>query len=485
MAQIIKRGDAYTIRVSAGYDLSKKQIRRNMTWTPEPGMTEKNIKKELERQAVLFEERVASGQAIDSSTTFAAFVDIWMSKHAKKLAIKTQHEYKALLVSVNKAIGHIRMDRLTPIALMDFYDNLREKGIRRDLTYTLKAKKDDLLEAKKWKVYDLAKDLKGKVSERTVYAAMKGKPISKACAVLIAASFEAGFSKTFSLVNPDLRLSENTVLHYHRFISSVLQSAVEWQVIQTNPCSRVTKPNPEKKESRYLDEVEAKSLTLQLASETLQRRAMVLMLIYTGVRRGELCGLSWADIDFSAKVLHVRQQAQYIPELGVFLKDPKKNSLRSIKLPGVAIRILLEHKNAQKIEKENMGDQWQENDLVFPNYDGSLMNPDKLSEWFREFIKAQGLPQVNVHSLRHTNATLMIAGGTDIRTVSKRLGHAQTSTTMNIYSHAIKSADAAAADTLENIFEPSKQVIKLRKASGQNLRNFGVLKPMSHKQATK
>ena len=83
------------------------------------------------------------------------------------------------------------------------------------------------------------------------------------------------------------------------------------------------------------------------------------------------------------------------------------------------------------------------------------MHPDVLSGWFEDFIKRTELTDIHLHSLRRTNATLMIAGGENIRTVSRRLGHAQTTTTMNIYSHAIESADAKAADTLENILKPN------------------------------
>ena len=83
------------------------------------------------------------------------------------------------------------------------------------------------------------------------------------------------------------------------------------------------------------------------------------------------------------------------------------------------------------------------------------MHPDTLSGWFRKFIARSGLPDISVHSLRHTNATLLIAGGTAVTTVAKRLGHANASTTTKIYAHAIRSADEAAAETLENLLNPT------------------------------
>lgn len=104
-----------------------------------------------------------------------------------------------------------------------------------------------------------------------------------------------------------------------------------------------------------------------------------------------------------------------------------------------------------------MGDQWEDCDRLYTSWNGKPAHPDSLTQWFGDFIKQTDLQNIHVHSLRHTNATLMIAGGEDIRTVSKRLGHAQVTTTVNTYTHALQSADARAADTLENILDPLKK----------------------------
>jgi integrase len=114
-------------------------------------------------------------------------------------------------------------------------------------------------------------------------------------------------------------------------------------------------------------------------------------------------------------------------------------------------------------ERLKVGDKWVDNDRLFTQWNGKPMHPDSLTGWFKEFVKRTDLLKVHIHSLRHTNATLLIAGGTDVRTVSRRLGHAQTTTTMNIYSHAIRAADEAAAETLENLLDPLKKKGKYEK----------------------
>ncbi|MGN0452086.1 MAG: tyrosine-type recombinase/integrase, partial [Acutalibacteraceae bacterium] len=106
--------------------------------------------------------------------------------------------------------------------------------------------------------------------------------------------------------------------------------------------------------------------------------------------------------------------------------------------------------------KFKLGDQWQENGKVFTQWNGKPIYPGTVSKWFSAFIKKNNLPPIHLHSLRHTNATLLIASGADLRTVSKRLGHSNMTTTSNIYTHAIKSADERAAELLGDILHPVK-----------------------------
>ena len=117
------------------------------------------------------------------------------------------------------------------------------------------------------------------------------------------------------------------------------------------------------------------------------------------------------------------------------------------------IKLLKMYKSEQTRQRLMMGDQWQECGKVFTSENGSVINPDTLSSWFKRFVQRNNLPDIHIHSLRHTAATLLIANGVDIATVSKRLGHSSKSTTLNVYTHAVKSADEAAANTLQDIYK--------------------------------
>lgn len=206
---------------------------------------------------------------------------------------------------------------------------------------------------------------------------------------------------------------------------------------------------------------QATDLLCCLQNEPEQYRAMITTLIYTGMRRGELCGLEWSDIDFDNKMIHIQRESLYLPERGIFEDTTKtKGSERVIKVPDEVIRLLREHKFFQNTQRVSIGDQWTESGRVFTAATGAPIHPDTVSGWFRKFIEKYQLPSCSVHSLRHTNATLLIAHGTDIKTVSNRLGHANTTITGNIYSHAIKSADERASDVLQDILKPVQTVNK-------------------------
>jgi len=315
----------------------------------------------------------------------------------------------------------------------------------------------------------------------TAYAAVNGANVLKKTTEAIATALSVSPGEIFEAVKGKSTLDGVTILHHHRLITSMLNTAVEWQVIPTNPADRVKAPKAEKREARFLDEVQAREIINVLDSEPLQFRTMIIVLIYTGLRRGELCGLKWSDIDFAASMLQVNRAVQYLPKMGLFEKLPKRNSVRPIKLPPLAARILLEHKNAQAAEAEACGDAWHDMDLVFTRTDGTYYNPDDLSAAFREFILSKELPSVTAHSLRHTNATLQIAGGVDIRTVSRRLGHAQTSTTMNIYSHAIKSADESAASVLDDILNQDKRMDKSSGKTVEEVPQMAQIQAINHK----
>lgn len=189
-------------------------------------------------------------------------------------------------------------------------------------------------------------------------------------------------------------LSERTILHHHRLISSILQDAVEWQTIVSNPASRVKPPKVSKKQISCYDEEQVEVLLEIVENEPLKHKLLVYLAVFTGLRRGELMGLEWCDIDFDAGTLEVRQASQYIPGAGQFTKDPKnETSERLLSLPPFLIDMLKAYKKEQNKKRLKIGDLWQGSDRLFTTWDGKPGHPEWPSQWFPKFIKAYNIEE--------------------------------------------------------------------------------------------
>ena len=457
MATIRKRGNnTYQIRVSCGYNSEGKQIIKTRTWKPpKNGMTDKQIKKALNKEAVLFEEECLSGQFLGgNTTTFAEFSALWFSDYAEKqLRSRTITRYKELMHRIIPQLGHIRLAKLQPHHLLEFYNSLGEEGVRLDTKCKPHIDFKKALATAKITQKELSE--KAGVSLTTIRACINGKNISKSSANKI--TNVLGSTTLFDTVDEKKTLSSKTISEYHRLISSILKTAVQWQVIPSNPCDRVKPPKVERKEAVSLDEKQAAELIKCLQSEPIKYRAAIMLALQTGMRRGELCALNWSDLDLKSGTITVNKSILYSSDKGIFEDSTKtKSSNRIISVPDSMIKLLKTYQAEQLKQRLALGDQWIDSGKIFTSENGGVINPESLSGWFKNFVRRYNLPDIHFHNLRHTAATLLIANGVDVATVSKRLGHADKTTTLNIYTHAIKSADRAAADKLEDILTRSK-----------------------------
>ena len=265
------------------------------------------------------------------------------------------------------------------------------------------------------------------------------------------------------------RLNGNTVQHYHRMLSSVFTKAVQWGLVPENPCKRAEAPKAEEIDVQALEEKDVARLLEALQDAPAQFSVITQLALFTGARRSEICGLRWCDVDLDAGTLSIERNVQYIPGKGTVFTTPKtKRSRRCIKIGPECVQLLREYRQHQKAERFKVGSEWVrrveiengktvDNDLLFTRWNGQPFDPNAVTSWFPGFLAAHDLPAVHFHSLRHTNASLLIAAHVPVTTVSGRLGHAKTSTTTDIYAGFIRSSDAAAADALTDVFSRIKE----------------------------
>ncbi len=186
--------------------------------------------------------------------------------------------------------------------------------------------------------------------------------------------------------------------------------------------------------------------------------ALYVLAVTTGLRQGELLGLSWEDVDLDSGVLRVRRtlQALGFPKgAPATLTEPKTpRSRRSVKLTAMAVEALKEHRQRQDEERQVAGDAWKDRGLVFPTQVGTPVNYANLNHRsFKPLLKRAGLPNIRFHDLRHTCATLLLSKGVHPKIVSDVLGHASVAITLDTYSHVIPGLGDAAAGAMNDMFE--------------------------------
>ena len=253
---------------------------------------------------------------------------------------------------ITPAIGHIKLCKLQPHHLMEFYNNLSEDGIRFDTKYTPCSDFKEILSASGYTQKMLSE--KSGVSLTAIRSCINGKNVSKNTADNISAVLNR--KDIFAVAEGKTRLSDKTISEYHRLISSILTAAVQWQVILANPCDRVKPPKVERKEAVSLDEVQANELISCLQSEPIKYRTAVMLTLYTGLRRGEVCGLDWSDIDFENGLVKINKSVLYSADKGVYEDTTKTNSSnRIIGIPSAMVQLLKEYKIEQSKKKLLMG----------------------------------------------------------------------------------------------------------------------------------
>jgi len=392
---IEKRGkNSYRLTVSEGFDLNgKPMIHRK---------TVHGTKKDAEVELAKFITEVQNGLVIDGkSLKFSEFTEIWKRDYgSKELAPSTYKRYCRMLETrLLPYFGHFYINKIKPTDIMKFYDLLE---------------KDTQLVRKK-----------GNNGSKTK------KP-----------------------------LSGKTILEHHRLLRAMLHKAVYWQLIVANPAERVQPPKARKPKRRSYDDEQTKILLENLEllpNEDTKYKVAIILTVFTGVRLGELMGLEWQDVDFKNGIISINRSSQYLADMGVFTKVPKtESSIREIAIPEFIVSLLEEYKLWYEEQKSIYSELWTNSDRLFVQADGKPMHPSTISKWFVKYVGQIGLPVINFHGLRHTNASLLVAQNIDIAVISARLGHAQISTTLDFYVHPLLSHNRKAGYALENLLLPTR-----------------------------
>jgi integrase len=422
-ANITKRGASYRVYVSNGYDSDGKKIAETATWKPDPQKTDKQNSITLQDFTVDFMRKVKGDLFLDGEKmTYSDFIRNYYLPHATENLSPTTYENAVdkLQRQVLPQIGHLRLAELKPLHIKNIYKTLQDDG------YIDKAGK------------------------RRKYAA-------------------------------------RSIKRLHEDISATLTFAVDMELIEKNPALKAKPPKVESNpadikcftadEARNFLQFLENSYSIayrgrqkkdgtasaeHIVTQTIptQIKVFFTLAIYGGFRRGELIALNWSDINFTEGAVSVTKSTART-KAGQITKEPKtKSSNRSISVPPAVMAMLKKYKAEQQQQRLALGSAWQGENWLFIQADGKQMcitTPghifDKTLKRYNKDTSRSPLPVIPLHGLRHTAATLLIANHVDVRTVSGRLGHANTRTTLDVYSHFLKEADEKAATVMADLLE--------------------------------
>lgn len=380
---------SYTIRVYHGYDSKGKRLKPyTMSYKPAPGMTSKQIEKEVQRQAMLFEEQCRNGQIGENrNIKLADFCIMYLEIKENILAPRTYEFYKNEINSlIIPLLGHIKLSELRPAHVQQFVQYLQG-------------------------------DIRKKNEEQD-----------------------------------NTKLSPSTIKRKVAILQSILKQAVKLGLIQSNPANadRLTMPKTITPKVEIFTKQEAAEMLSCLENEPLQYQTIVQLAIMSGARLGELVGLKFSDVDFINHKITIERSAYKLKGQPVMTKAPMDNDVRTVTVNESCIELIRLLKAEKEREALRLGTAWKGDEWLFTQWDGSIMYPQTPSQWFNKFLDRNGLKHRKFHALRHTSATLLLYGGVNVKQVQGRLGHSDLKVT-NQYLHCIAEADEAAANVLQDM----------------------------------
>lgn len=241
-----------------------------------------------------------------------------------------------------------------------------------------------------------------------------------------------------------------TVVGTRRALRAALNDAIRWQLIPRNAAALTTPPTSTRHEIVPLTVAETRAFFSSMQGD--RNEALFVSASLLGLRKGELLGLRWADVDLNKGAISVRIQAQRVGGMKQLVPLKTAKSRRTVAIPGLVSEALRAHRERQEQERLLAGDRWHDLGLVFPTTIGTIGEPSRITRMLHEAIERAGLPHQRFHDLRHLAASLMLAQAVQPKMMQEVLGHSRIGTTLDLYSHLMPDALREVAQRIDELF---------------------------------
>lgn len=445
---------SYRFKVYLGRKTDGKQLLAGKTVRLKPDLKPRTVEQRLKNLAAEYEREVRCNALPDKTggdITFGQYAERYLS--SSQLSVRTATRYAELLRKINPHLGDIKLSNLTQWQIEDFLNCLRQPGQNQRGNYALpQPLLIKLLQQGKSTPAEIAAS--AGLGSGTIKKALRGSKIALSSADKIAAYLHRPTTELFEIHQGDRCYANITIREYYRLIAAILNKARQERLVEHNVAREFMKPpKVRSREAHFLQTNELKALIAAVEEENkLRQKAIVYTLAFAGLRRAELLGLDWSDIDFARMKLQVNKTRQVRSGQGIVPAPTKtEKSRRSITIPQALADVLQEWRVEWLHLREQQGPNWLGDDCIFVRKNGLPMHPDSVTAMLHRLAARHGLRDFTPHVLRHTFATQQLTNGVDIKTLGARTGHSRDSTLINIYAHLLNEKEEAAAAIFDDL----------------------------------
>lgn len=440
----LKNGKSYTIQVKVNGKFVSTTIKAPCN------MRQAEITRYVNRMAAEFEEKVRTSPKIyKHDLTFSECAEQWLNAGQGSKSQTYLINCESIIQDLNKFIGSKPLNAITRADCEKIFIYLNNRIIETSRARLIKPIDEFLVNQKI-----------GLVSEEcgfnriTLQMLRKGNFVQIETATALAKCLGFKLTDYFEIIKETRLYSKESKLKYRRTLNAILNYAVENEYVNRNVANSKSLKNMisgQLKEKDILSLLETKQLITAIKNEdNIKIKTAVAILFYTGMRKSELCGLEWKDINLFEHKISINRNSIFIPRKGLITKDPKtEKSKRTIKICNYLNEILIAYKNWYLNEKERLGDYFHDTDRLMILDNGIPINPETINHWLTKLLIKNGIRKVTPHSLRHTHITLQLRDGVSVKVIARNVGHCDASMILKVYSHYLVEDE----DTTANLFD--------------------------------
>lgn len=428
------------------------------TWKVPKDLSIKESKKELEHIKSSFikeVERLSNGiQVKEDNIKFEEFANKWLEEiiSYNHQSYSFYNRAKQNLKIIMPYFQKYTLNNISPMLVQEFYNYLCSRTYIKEIA-TVKKSVASIIDEKRLIKTKIANDI-GIARLTLRLASTIGQKVNIKTAKLICKYFNVSLEKYFDIKKQECLYSKATNASIRTTLVMILGKAKRLRLIEHNFASKdFTKPiTGTTKIKEVFNEDEARAYVKSaLKLDNIKYKTILLLPLLHGLRRCEIAGLQWQDIDFEKQNIHIERDVIYNSTFGTQETFTKSDSSKRIlPLTETMLNVLKEYKIWYDEQKALHGDLWQGTNYLFLQDTGKVINPCSITQLIQKFEAINGFKNVPVHSLRHTCITLQLSAGIPIKVVSQMAGHADEKITLEIYTHMLKNQDKSASEIYNN-----------------------------------